>query len=81
METERSLYQSLLQQTTLQSLLTLIGKADRILLCRSLCYQMLHRQNSLLQQLHWLAPMMAQEVLVSWFAAFLIRWFKLNHNF
>ena len=80
LETERSLYQSLLQQTTRQSLLTLIGKADRILLCRSLCDQMLHRQNSLLQQLHWLAPMMAQEVLVSWFAVFLIRWFKLSRN-
>ena len=56
LETERSLYQSLLQQTTKQSLLTLIGKADRITLCRSLCDQMLHQQTALLQQLHWLAP-------------------------
>ncbi len=78
LETERSLYQSLLQQTTKQSLLTLIGKADRITLCRSLCDQMLHQQTALLQQLHWLAPMMPQEVLISWFAAFLVREFRLD---
>ena len=57
---------------------TLIGKADRITLCRSLCDQMLHQQTALLQQLHWLAPMMPQEVLVSWFAAFLVREFRLD---
>lgn len=74
MEKENGLFQNLLQQRTTQSLLNVIGRSDRALLCRSLKDQFL-RENPerLIRQLHWMAPMMAEEVLIAWLAADLLQ--------
>ena len=73
-EKERSLYDRLIHQPTAQALLALIADFNRLTLCRTLYDQMKSRPvPQLLDQLHWLSPLMEQEILISWFAIFLSR--------
>lgn len=72
-EHDLSLFHNIMQLEKLQALPAFLKKLDRVTCCRIIKDKMKSEENQsiLLTQLHWLMPLLADEILVAWFILFL----------